>query len=428
MKIYKIVLLGIIFLMHFAGYSQDKQAITLEDVLKIGGASNLTIKEYNELQNLALAESKQAKSWWLPEIYTGAKTHNLWGTAMNTDGRFFDGLATENFWAGLGLNVILDVGDHMFKAKASSLRLEASMHLTQSKRNEVLLKNIKLYYNSLQFQLEMIAHQELVKQSKNIVDQITIRVDAGLTYESDLLLAKSNNSYLQTKALEAKIAFVTSLSLLQEQLNIAPTTQLVCADTVLTTLALNVVETSLEDTYKKRPEVKYLELYEQSLVVEKKTYTTGLLIPSIQAGTNIGVFGKPVSPLANQGVLNFGLMWKIPLAELGFGGMNKIYQSKIALSQIKLEQTKNHINQEVIESKQTLILYTTILKLAEDAQTFSKKGLQQSLERQQLGTAKILEVFQMQQAYLKARLAYTNAVIRYNLTQYNLFVAMGNNL
>ena len=140
------------------------------------------------------------------------------------------------------------------------------------------------------------------------------------------------------------------------------------------------------------------------------------------------MFGKPVSPLANQGVLNFGLMWKIPLAELGFGGMNKIYQSKIALSQIKLEQTKNHINQEVIESKQTLILYTTILKLAEDAQTFSEKGLQQSLERQQLGTAKILEVFQMQQAYLKARLAYTNAVIRYNLTQYNLFVAMGNNL
>lgn len=141
-KTKNIVFFTIVFLMVVVGFSQEKQAITLEDVLKIGGASNLTIKEYNEFQKLTLAESKHIKSWWLPEIYAGGKTHNLWGIAMNTDGRFFDDLARENFWGGLGLNVVWNVGDNIYKSKASGLRAEASAQLSQNKRNQVLLKEL----------------------------------------------------------------------------------------------------------------------------------------------------------------------------------------------------------------------------------------------------------------------------------------------
>ena len=69
-----------------------------------------------------------------------------------------------------------------------------------------------------------------------------------------------------------------------------------------------------------------------------------------------------------------------------------------------------------------------MLNLSKEAQDFSSEALQQSLDRQQLGTAKILEVFQMQQAYLKSILAYTKSVINYNIAQYKHFVAIGNNL
>jgi outer membrane protein TolC len=421
----KILVVVSTLLASFSAVSQEKQAITLADVLKIGGASNLTIKEYNELQNLALAENKFAKNWWLPEIYAGGKTHNLWGIAMNTDGLFFDDLARENFWAGLGLNASWDIGGNIYKAKANSLRLEASSHLTQIKRNEVLLKSIETYYHSLQSQLEMAAYRELVKQSKIIIEQIKTRVDAGLTYQSDLLLAKSNYSYLKAEMLETTIGYTTSLSLLQKDLNIPATTELVCADTVLTKLELAIAESSLEESYNNRPEIKYLELKMQSVQVEKKTYSTGLLFPVIQAGTSVGMYGKPVSPLSDQSVLNVGLMWRIPLREFGYG---KIYQSKVALSQIKTEQAKNSIAQEINSSKKALNQYGTILNLSKEAQDFSREALSQSIERQQLGTAKILEVFQMQQAYLKARLSYTKAVINFNIAQYKQYVAVGNNL
>jgi len=421
----KILVVGCIYLINFSAFSQEKQAITLADVLKIGGASNLTIKEYNELQNLALAESKHAKNWWLPEIYAGGKTHNLWGADMVNNGSFIDGLARENFWAGLGLNASWDIGGNIYKAKAISLKLDASSHLTQIKRNEILLNSIKTYYQSLQAQLEMVAYQELVKQSEAIIEQIKVKVDAGLTYQSDLLLAKSNYSYLKSEMLEASIRYSTKLSFLQEELGIPITTELVCADTVLTKLELTNPEISIEDAYKNRPEVKYLELKTQAIQTEKRTYSTGLLFPEIQAGANVGMYGQPISPLSDRSVLNVALMWRIPLRDFGFG---KVYKSKIILSQIERDQAKNSIAQEINSSKIALNQFGTILNLSKDAQDFSREALEQGIERQKMGTAKILEVFQMQQAYIKSRLAYTKAIINFNITQYKNFVAKGNNL
>ncbi|PCI96894.1 MAG: hypothetical protein COB15_08995 [Flavobacteriales bacterium] len=418
-------LLFFVIALNLTVFSQEKQAITLADVLKIGGASNLTIKEYNELQNLALAESKYAKNWWLPEIYAGGKTHNLWGADMVNNGNFIDGIARENFWAGLGLNASWDIGGNIYKAKANSLKLEASSHLTQIKRNEVLLKSIEIYYQCLQAQLEMSAYKELVNQSEIIITQIKVKVDAGLTYQSDLLLAKSNHSYLKSEMLEARITYSTNLSLLQEQLNIPITTELVCADTILTKLEMAVAETSVEEAYNNRPEIKYLELTTQSIQAEKKTYSTGLLFPEIQAGANVGMYGQPISPLNDRSVLNVALMWKIPLRNFGFG---KVYQSKVSLSQIKMDQAKNSIAQEINSSDKALKQYSAILNLSKEAQDFSREALGQGVERQKLGTAKILEVFQMQQAYLKARLSYTKAVINFNVAQYTNFVAKGNNL
>ena len=59
--------------------AQDTIPINLEKILELGGADNLTIKEYKERQELSLAELTKAKEWWLPEIYAGVQTHKLRG-------------------------------------------------------------------------------------------------------------------------------------------------------------------------------------------------------------------------------------------------------------------------------------------------------------------------------------------------------------
>ena len=70
---------------HALPLPSGRQSISLEIVLQIGGASNLTIQEYRKRQALALADLSKAKEWWLPDVYAGTSIHQLWGTTMNAD-------------------------------------------------------------------------------------------------------------------------------------------------------------------------------------------------------------------------------------------------------------------------------------------------------------------------------------------------------
>ncbi|MCK5281704.1 MAG: TolC family protein, partial [Cyclobacteriaceae bacterium] len=70
----------------FKVQSQEIQPINLETVLKLGGANNLTIQEYKQRQELALANLSKTKEWWLPNVYAGIQTNQLWGASMNSDG------------------------------------------------------------------------------------------------------------------------------------------------------------------------------------------------------------------------------------------------------------------------------------------------------------------------------------------------------
>ena len=60
----------ITFLCFFAleAHSQEVQPINLEIVLEFSGANNLTIQEYKQRQELAIANLDKAKEWWLPDI------------------------------------------------------------------------------------------------------------------------------------------------------------------------------------------------------------------------------------------------------------------------------------------------------------------------------------------------------------------------
>jgi outer membrane protein TolC len=174
--------------------AQETLPINLQTVLEIGGANNLTIKEFQEKQELAAANLLKAKEWWLPNVYAGLQTHQLWGAAMNADGRFFLDVNRQTLWAGLGLNANWNFAEGIYKTKSAKLKVQASFYETQAKRNNTLLETIKSYYNLQTAQMKLIAFKNLVAQSDTITQQIAIQVEAGLRYQSELLLSKSNQS------------------------------------------------------------------------------------------------------------------------------------------------------------------------------------------------------------------------------------------
>ncbi|MBL4653014.1 MAG: TolC family protein [Flavobacteriales bacterium] len=414
-------------------YGQENTTpINLETVLTLGGANNLTIKEYKLKQDLALADFAKAKEWWLPNLYAGTSFHQLWGNAMNSDGRIFTDVNRQSFWGGVGVNSSWDFGNGIFTANAAELSSEATALETEAQQNQTLLSIIETYYDFLVAQLYAESYAQLAAQAKTIADQIEIQVDAGLLFESELLLAQSSYSHLQVQMMSAQLQQNTKSALLTQLLNIDPTSRLVCIDTVLTPLTFEKenleLETSFEPAYQKRPELKSMDLMLQALNAEKKTTTTGLLLPSFSVGAYGSYFGGVFTPVNPTSSINASLIWTIPTGRLIYGGKLKQFDARIALQENQILQAKAAINREVLYAKGRIILAKEQLDIALEGSRLAEKALDQCVQRQQLGTVRPFEILQAQEIYINSRLDYLTSVSSYNKAQYQLLVATGNNL
>ena len=424
----------------FAVNAQTTLPINLQTVLEMGGANNLTIKEFKAKQELAEANLSKAKEWWLPDVYAGLQTQQLWGAAMNADGRFFLDVNRQNLWGGLGLNANWNFAEGIYKTKSAKLQVQASVYKTQAERNNTLLETIKTYYNLQTAQMKVVAYKNLVAQSDTITQQISIQVDAGLRYQSELLLSKSNQSHLKIEMLNAKTQYNQKSSELVRLLNLESNVKLVIIDSVMVPLNFQQEFLSVNDsTYKNRPEIKVVDLTIQSLQTERKIITTGLFIPTLSIGTYGSYFGRingavsPVFPLQYPetkqlyptGMLNASLTWKIPLGRLIYKGDLKKFKSQITIQEIKSEQLKGRINEEIANAQQLIIIGKEQIQIAKAGLDLTTEALHQSIERQKLGTVKPFEVFQAQQFFLQSQLDYLIAISKYNKSQFELKAAKG---
>ncbi len=412
--------------------AQDKsQLIDLETVLKIGGANNLTIQEFKLRQQLALAELTKAKEWWLPTIYTGTTFHQLWGNAMNGNGVFFTDVNRQNLWGGIGLNATWNFGEGIFKTKAIEFKVQSAAYNTQAEQNKSLLHIISTYYDFLSAQLFYKAYGQLTDQADTIANQIAVQVEVGLRYESEILLARSNYHHLKVKTLNSYIEYSDKEALLIKLLNLEPNVKLLASDSIIAPLHLIELEDLNEindssNTF--RPEIKSLELMLLALNEEKKTTTSGLLMPELRIGSYGSYFGDVFSPMNLTSEINAALIWKIPVGRITSGGSVMKYNALIDLQENKIQQTKAQINEEIQRAKERIISAEKQCNIAKEGSTLSAKALQQCIDRQSLGTARPFEIIQAQEIHINSMLDYLKAVSFYNKSQYAYYVATGNNL
>lgn len=440
---YKIVVAVLLVMATTKAKAQDLMPINLQTVLELGGANNLTIKEFQQRQELATANLSKAKEWWLPNVYAGVQTQELWGAAMNADGRFFLDVNRQNLWGGLGLDANWNFAEGIYKTKAAKLNVQATFYETQAERNKALLESIYAYYELTTAQLKLVAYKKMVAQSDTITQQIAIQVDAGLRYQSELLLSKSNQSHLKIEMLNAQSEYNLKSARLVRLLNLDSKAKLVSIDSVMLPLDFQQELLLVNDTtYKSRPEIKSIDFTIRSLQIERKTTTAGLFIPALSIGTYGFYFGRingAVSPmfpaqypetkqLYPTRMLNASLMWNIPLGRLVYGGDVKKYNTAIKIQEIKSEQMHAQINEEIANANEQLLTRKEQIQIAKEGFEEASEALIQSVERQKLGTAKPFEVFQAQQFFLQAQVDYLKAISNYNKAQFSLKVAKGDNL
>lgn len=206
--------------------------------MKLAGANNLTIQEYQLKYQQASAEQSKAKEWWLPNIYFGASTHYLNGAAMNTDGKIFTDINRNNLWTGLGIGAEIDFSKGFYSSLAAKQKAEAMQYQSTVEKNKMILQTVQAYFDLQAEQLKYFFLQQLVNQSDTLSQQIKIKVDAGLLYQSDYLMSQSNYNHLKISMLQTKIEWQKKSALLTNLLNLENNISLISADTSLIPLKL----------------------------------------------------------------------------------------------------------------------------------------------------------------------------------------------
>ncbi len=405
--------------------------LDLETALQIGGANNFLIKEYKQQQEIAVANLAKSKEWWLPDLYTGTKFHQLWGNAMNGDGNFFTGVNRQSFWGGAGVTANWDFGTGAYRVKAAEHRIEAAMYRTEAETNQLLLQIVENYYSLLLAQMNMRAYQLIILQTDSIIDQIQLQVDAGLRYESEMLLARSGQKHLMVVQLNAQLEYSQSSAALTRLLALDPKKKILCSDSVIAPLDLKRAQLDIasnDSAYSNRAEIKSLESQIKGLEAEKKTTTTGLWAPDLNVAAYGSFFSDVFSTTNPTSEINVGLIWDIPLGRLAYKGDLKRFNAEIGLREIQIEHQKVKINQEILQAYQQISFGQRKINLAKEEMEIAALAMSQSLKRQEEGTIRPFELIEVQKSHLQATLDYFEAVTTYNLGQFRYMVAVGKEL
>jgi len=408
--------------------------ITLPYILKLAGANNLTIKQYDLIYQESLAQVDKANGWYLPTIYVGPEIHYLQGAVMNTNGTILTDITQKELWLGGGINGEWDFGSSIYNVMAKKQHSEAIKNENQAERNDLILQAIGDYYDLQTAQFKYDQLQTLLVQADTITQQIKVQVDAGLRYQSEYLLARSNYGHIESDLANAQIQLIQKSNALLSILNIDTNALLVSADTGMAPLELekNITDTSMSSYSQyiaNRPEYKSMQAEQNALEDEKKTVTAGMLLPKLYLGSVpdgvLGSFGEPYNSTYR---LDGGLLWSIPLGTLLYRGEIKQYNDEMLIEQNNMAQMANQVHLQVDNARAQIIIALRQIKTSGDALAESKKALDQSIQREKLGTVRPFEVFQTEQFYTQAEEDYLNAVNSYNKAQYQMYVATGNNL
>ena len=400
--------------------------ITLAAVLQAAGASNLTVREYELRAAQALADQAKAQEWWLPSVSAGGSTHYLRGAAMNTDGRIFTGISQNNLVAGLGISADVDFGRGPALLAAARARATAATYTSAAERNQLLLSAVQTYYDLQTEQLKADFLLALAGQADTLARQLQLQVGAGLRYQSEALLAQGNARHLRLNLLQAQVAWRKQSVKLVSLLNLPPGTRLVSAEADLIPLpALTPPPTAAPHGPQRRPEFGALIAHLQATGWQRRAVVQGLRLPRLRLGVDNWAFGSYGAPVYNTVQVNASLMWTLPLGRLTYNGDLRQLDTRRAVEQTQLSAFENRYALEVATAEAELASSTEQLATAREALQLTQETLRQSLARQQLGTAKPFEVFQVQQFYLQARLDYLQVISDYNKGQYALKVAQG---
>jgi|GEM_PF-6002256 len=417
----------IISLLAIDSVCQAQAQITLSEALQKAKTTSPQLRQNLLNLNIAKAEARSARDWWVPDVGAGVQMHQQNGAAMNSDGRFFLDVNRQYFAAGGSVDVTLDFKDAFLGTRAAELSYRAQQQTNLQNNNEFLAVTSMQYYALQAAQLKLKALSDFVAYSDRIAKELDAFSSAGLALRSDYIAAQANYKKFQLRERQ----FAREQLYISEQLKLMlgmadDSLMLIVDTTAILTDARSIVDIA-DSMVINHPLYQSELLKGESLEKQHKATAIGLALPTLDANFAFGQFGdifsatdindNPIDALHPTTAFYGTLGWKIPLENIFGGGNNGVLKAQYKLQEQEAVLRKDEISTAIRKARYGVEQTREGFLFAEEAVTFARAAYEQSLARQQNGIATAYELFLAQEVYLNATLSWIQ-------TRYELAVAV----
>ena len=420
-------------------------SLTLSDVIGPAEEQNPNVILARERINEAYARVDRADALWLPSLRAGLNYNHHEGAIQDVAGRVFN-TTRSSFYGGMGANAVgagspavpgliaqFHLTDAIFQPRAAAHQAASRQYGAAAVRNDILRDTAVAYLELIRSERALAIAAEALDNTQKLTDLTRQYAKAGEGLQSDHERMEAELALRQDRLISAEEDLQVASARLAQLLHANPACQIVSGEPMVVPLAILLLDKTPAEFVAmglcRRPELAEHQHLVCEAVERMKREKLAPLIPSVLLGVSYGGMGGSVgSSIRNtDDRLDADAVAYWEIRNLGYGERAARDEASSLVRQAQWRQVAllDRIAREVSEAHSQASQRERRVERARAAIQAAEKSYALNLQRIENVQGLPIEVLQAIQALATSRQTYLNAVIDYNIAQFQLCRAIG---
>ena len=428
-----------------AGEDGEPYALSLGNVLYLADEQNPNLAAAYERINEAYARVDRAKTLWLPSLRAGLNYNHHEGAIQDVAGKVFN-TSRSSFYGGMGAQAVgagspavpgivaqFHLTDAVFLPRIAAHQASARQYGATAVRNDTLRDAAVAYLELVRAERALAIAKEARRNTDQLAELTRKYAETGAGLQADHQRLEAELALRDEEQLARQESVKVASARLAQLLNADPSVKIETDEP--TVAPLDIIE--LDDGpaayvatgLSRRPELAEQRHLVSAAVERLQREKFAPLIPSVLLGMSYGGlgggYGSSIVNTDDRWDADAAAFWEV--RNLGFGERASRDEFGSQARQAELQQVAimDRVSREVVEAHSQVTMRRERIAASTRGVEAAGKSYELNLQRIENAQGLPIETLQSIQALANAQRAYLNAVIDYNIAQFDLSRAIG---
>ncbi|MFO1043174.1 MAG: TolC family protein [Planctomycetaceae bacterium] len=419
--------------------------LSLGNVLYLADAQNPNVAVAREKINEAYARVERAETLWLPSLRAGLNYNHHEGAIQDVAGKVFN-TTRSSFYGGMGSNAVgasspavpglvaqFHLTDAVFQPKIAEHQASARQFGATAARNDTLRDAAVAYLELVRAEHAMAIAKDALANTEKLAELTRQYADKGQGLQSDHQRSEAELALRQEELVARQEGIQVASARLAQILHADPSVEIESGEPAVVPLNIVTLEggaaSYVATGLSRRPELAEQKHLVCEAVERLRREKYAPLIPSVLLGMSYGGMGGGLG----TSIVNTNDRWDADavayweVRNLGFGEKAARDETSSLQRQAQMREVAlmDRVAREVAEAHSQVTKRQQRIELAQRGVAAAQKSYALNVQRIENAQGLPIETLQSIQALANAQRAYLNAVIDYNIAQFELSRAIG---